>query len=201
MKKTLWKRKRKIKESRNVQKDGLNKGEIALAVLGAVGAVGLVGAALVCPGLVHLVPRSYRGRYPYQAVWKAVVRLDKRGWIVARQMSDGWEIRLTPIGWTEWKAYEFGQKQIQTPDRWDKKWRVLMFDIPEKKKFLRDKIRRTLLSFGFYRLQDSVWVYPYECQEILELLRTRYRVRAEALYGRLEVIDNDRWLKQHYKLL
>jgi len=178
----------------------MTKGEMALAVLGVVGAVGVVGAALVCPGLAYLVPSSYRGRYPNQVARRAVVNLDKRGWIVARQAPTGWEIRLTPKGWVEWKAYEFGKKQLHQPDKWDGRWRVLMFDIPEKKKFLREKIRTVLRSFGFHRLQDSVWIYPYECQEVLELLRTRYQMRHEALYGRLESIDNDRWLKEQYQL-
>lgn len=200
MKKRTGKRKVKPKKPTSSHEERMTKGEIALAVLGAVGAVGSVGAVLVCPGLAYLVPGSYRGRYPNQVAWKAVVNLDKRGWIIARQTSAGWEIRLTPKGWTEWKAYEFGKKQLHQPDKWDGRWRVLMFDIPEKKKFLREKIRHVLVSFGFYRLQDSVWVYPFECQEILELLRTRYQVRNEALYGRLEAIDNDRWLKEHYKL-
>jgi len=108
---------------------------------------------------------------------------------------------LTQKGWAEWKAYEFGQKHLdQQPEKWDKKWRMLMFDIPEKKKFLREKVRRMLRSFGFYRLQDSVWVFPHECREVLELLRTRYKIRSEALYALMDTVDNDRWLKEHFKL-
>ena len=75
-----------------------------------------------------------------------------------------------------------------------------MFDIEEKRKNVRNQIRAVLISFGFYRLQDSVWVYPYECEEILELLRTKYKVRHEALYIRAERIAKDEYLRDHFGL-
>ena len=97
-------------------------------------------------------------------------------------------------------AYEIGEKHIKKPKRWDHKWRLLIFDVPEKRRFMREKIRRVLKSFEFYRLQDSVWVYPYECEEVLDLLRTKYYVRFEALYIRAEYIQQDRWLRKHFFL-
>ena len=126
--------------------------------------------------------------------------LDKRGWIIARQTEDGWKISLTKKGRAELLAYELGQKGIVKPKKWDEKWRLLIFDIPEKRRMVRDKIRRFLQSVGFVRLQDSVWVHPYECREILNMLRTRYGIHAEALYVRVDSLDGDRWLKRHYGL-
>lgn len=45
--------------------------------------------------------------------------------------------------------------------KWDGKWRVFIFDIPEKIKGKRDLLRRELVSFGFMQLQKSVWIYPH----------------------------------------
>jgi DNA-binding transcriptional regulator PaaX len=43
---------------------------------------------------------------------------------------------------------------------WDGRWRMVLFDIPEKDKRLRDKLRRHLLARHFGYLQNSVWVSP-----------------------------------------
>lgn len=59
---------------------------------------------------------------------------------------------------------------------------MLIFDTKEDRKSIREKVRRSLVALGFYRLQDSVWVYPYLCEDVLEMLRTQYGVRHDALY-------------------
>ena len=51
------------------------------------------------------------------------------------------------------------------------KYRVIIFDISEMRRKDRDKLRRIIRGFGFICLQNSVWVYPYHCQEIIELLK------------------------------
>ncbi|MSR85431.1 hypothetical protein EXS71_03305 [Candidatus Uhrbacteria bacterium] len=178
----------------------ISKGEITKIILMTVGATGVLAVGLVCPNLLQLIPVLRRERYSYKSIWQAVYRLDKQGWIVARQGAVGWKITLTKKGKTQLLAYEIGQKKIKKPRRWDQKWRVLIFDIPEKRKMIRHKVRAVLLSLEFYRLQDSVWVYPYECQEVLDLLRTQYQVRSEALYMRVEFLQQDKWLRKHFQL-
>ena len=70
------------------------------------------------------------------------------------------------------------------------------------KKKTRDHLRVMLRSFGFICLQNSVWVYPYECQEIIDLLKQYLELKEEALYMTCESIENDKWLKKslNYKL-
>jgi phenylacetic acid degradation operon negative regulatory protein len=46
--------------------------------------------------------------------------------------------------------------------KWDKKWYVLIFDIPEKKRSYRDNLTKILKNIGFYQLQKSVWIFPYD---------------------------------------
>lgn len=46
---------------------------------------------------------------------------------------------------------------------WDKKWRLVIFDIPEKHRKARNLIRFKLKEWGFKRLQDSVWSTKVNC--------------------------------------
>lgn len=45
---------------------------------------------------------------------------------------------------------------------WDKKWRLVIFDIPEKQRSLRENFRRKLKELGFGMVQKSVWVSPHD---------------------------------------
>ncbi|MBL7158872.1 hypothetical protein ISS85_00130 [Candidatus Microgenomates bacterium] len=55
---------------------------------------------------------------------------------------------------------------------WDKKWRLVTFDIPEKEKTIRESLRRKLVSLGFGQWQRSVYISPYDLiQEINQFLK------------------------------
>lgn len=44
------------------------------------------------------------------------------------------------------------------PEKWDGKWRVVVFDIPEQRRIIRNLFRRNLKKWGFRPLQKSVWI-------------------------------------------
>ena len=179
----------------------LKKKEIMYGILGVIGAAGIVVTAVALPGLLlAAAPFVKKKTYRYKTAYQAILRLDRKGWIVAKKHGDQWRIKLTAKGEQEWKWYELGTKHLQQPKTWDGRWHILAFDIPELKNLLRRKIRRLLHQLKFQRLQDSVWVYPFDCREVLELLRTKYKIRGEALYIAASHIDNDHWLKKHFSL-
>ena len=51
--------------------------------------------------------------------------------------------------------------------KWDGKWRIVIFDIPEKRRAARDLLRHNLKSWGFTPWQKSVWVTKKNCTEPL----------------------------------
>lgn len=54
---------------------------------------------------------------------------------------------------------------------WDKTWRIAIFDIEEKNKWVRDSFRQKLKELGFGCLQKSVWISPYDfLQDFKEFL-------------------------------
>lgn len=46
--------------------------------------------------------------------------------------------------------------------KWDSLWRIVAFDIPQKKARLRDTLRKKLKELGFGMLQESIWVSPHD---------------------------------------
>lgn len=69
---------------------------------------------------------------------------------------------------------------------WDKKWRLVAFDIPQKEFWRRDTLRRQLVSLGFGKWQRSVYISPYDLtQEVNQFLKHQklfqYAVCLEAI--------------------
>lgn len=178
----------------------MKRGEIAKIILGMVGVAGILAVSAAVPGITKIFSQTHRSRYQGRSLEQSIRNLLRRGLIKFIKTNNGWKLILTDKGLEELSNYETGQKLLKKPKHWDNKWRLLIFDIEERRKKTREQIRRTLIYFGFYRLQDSVWVYPYECEVILELLRTKYGVRHEALYIRAEKIAKDQWLRKHFQL-
>lgn len=77
---------------------------------------------------------------------------------------------------------------------------MLIFDIPEQKKGLREKIRTTLQRVGFVRLQDSVWIYPYDCEDLITLLKADFKVGKDMLYMIVDTLEYDSPLRSQFGL-
>lgn len=109
-------------------------------------------------------------------------------------------IRLTTKGERKLKEFELRDWKVDKPKNWDKKWRVLIFDIPEKRRALRNKIRLTLISIGFLLLQDSVWIYPYDCEDLINLLKADFKVGKKLLYLIVDSVENDKNFRTAFNL-
>ena len=74
-------------------------------------------------------------------------------------------ITLTEKGRARAKKANYRRLTIRTQNKWDGKWRMVFFDIPETKKHTRDQLSFKLRTMGFRQLQRSVWVHPYPCHD------------------------------------
>ena len=108
---------------------------------------------------------------------------------------------------TREKALKFAERlhaaeriKIRAPRVWDQKWRIVIFDIWERRRGVRDKLRRTLEKAGFRRIQDSVWVCPYDCEEFVTFLRADLRLGEGILYLIAEGVENDAKLRKLFDL-
>lgn len=106
---------------------------------------------------------------------------------------------LTEKGKMRALTYDFENMKIEKKD-WDGKWRFIVFDIPEKFRVGRDSLRDKIKKLGFYELQKSVFIFPYECQDEIEFIIEFYGIRKYVRYGSIDSIDNAQHLKQIFGL-
>jgi len=91
--------------------------------------------------------------------------------------------------------------EIKKSKQWDGKWRVVLFDIPEKIKGAREAIRHHLKNLGFFEFQKSVFIHPYDCKDEVDYLIEFYDIRKFVRFIIADSIDNELHLKKNFNLL
>ena len=119
-----------------------------------------------------------------------------------KELSNGtYKVVLTEKG--DQKVIEMNEENliIKKPSSWDKKWRMVIFDIPEDEKKARNALRQKLINLGFYQIQKSVFVYPYHCLDEVEFLIELFQIRHYVRYVEVNKITNDSELLLHFNML
>ncbi len=166
-------------------------------ILGLLAVTGVMLALAVAPGLGGILKMIDRN--PYKAMEKlkrALKGLVKKGLVI--KTSNGYQI--TDLGMTEFNYREFNKYQLTTKKQWDGKWRVVCFDIPEKRKDVRRAVQRKLSLLGFYKLQNSVFIYPHQCNELVELAHRIFHIQKHLRIMTVTHIDNEQAILRHFKL-
>ena len=181
------------------------KTQVQRIILGTIASAGLLSIMAVAPNALQALAMLERGLKPRKksprfVVETAFARLLDKGHIVLVKTAKGKFARLTPEGRLALARMVVCSPDTRTHRRWDKRWRMVTYDIKESRKKSRRQLQRTLRSFGFYRLQDSVWVYPYDTEELITLLKAEYSVGKEVLYAVVEHLENDRELRAYFQL-
>lgn len=172
-------------------------------ILKTIAAAGVLSVALLAPNALRFFKMFKNGRpgenqkYYFKT---AAARLVKQELLEFKQTEYGTFARITPAGQRRLRLLELDNFEIQKPKRWDGRWRVVIFDIKETKRKTRDKLRLSLVRLGFVRLQDSVWVSPYDCEDFITLLKADFMVGKDILYLIVEKLENDKALKAHFNL-
>src|SRR3989338_469904 len=105
----------------------------------------------------------------------------------------------------EWKNIDrralYYDIKIPVMKRWDKKWRIILFDIPEKHKKARDALARVLKNIGCRQFQKSVFVHPFECRNEIDFVIESFSMRPYVRFIVADSIDNELHLKKYFDLL
>lgn len=107
-------------------------------------------------------------------------------------------IKLSDKGRVKFLRYKMEEIMIDKPPRWDGKWRLIIYDIRKEKRILSEIFRSFLKKMEFLKLQRSVYLTPYKCEEQIEFLRQYYGLDKEVLYLVVEKIENEKAYKDYF---
>lgn len=91
----------------------------------------------------------------------AAARLRKEGWLAADREGRETVYSLTPGAW---QMLDEGRGRIfhRTTGPWDGQWHMVIYQVPETERALREQLRRRLAWLGFGPLSPSVWLSPHD---------------------------------------
>ncbi len=141
------------------------------------------------------IPKPPRWRYK-----RALRYLEKIGQVKLVDRDGKIFVRLTKKG--ELRALlirlEKDFKKSTLPSRWDGKWRIVIWDIPESSRNQRNIMRYLLKALGFYQLQKSVFITPFPIPaSAIQYLRESQLLKF-IRFLRVDQIDDDRFLRRHF---
>lgn len=142
-------------------------------------------------------PRRWQREYPRpkkQVIYNTINRLKTEGYLEEVEYRGRKRYRTTLKGKAKILAY------LKKDKKWDGKWRIVIFDVPEEKKKMRNFFREKLGELGFCQLQKSVWICPYNTANVVEELIELCQAKSYVHYLLVEELDNKAILMKLFKL-
>ena len=174
--------------------------KISLEILKGFVAGGFIIAAFALPNIAQIIKIFKPNReYERQKIKRAIDSLHRYGLISVTPGKSIFEkkVRLTLAGKELAELVSFA---LPRPKKWDGKWRIVAFDVPEPHWKARRALSVKLRELGCYHYQNSVFVYPYDCEKEVNFIRDYFGLDSSIKYMVAEKIDDVECLEDFFKL-
>ena len=122
---------------------------------------------------MHRLKREYQRSQARTNFSQFIQNLQNRGYIQVKALKGTRGVILTLKGAE--RVLRAKLKSTKKKRRKDNKWIMVIFDIPEKQRRTRELFRSALINLGYQKLQQSVWVCPYDVHKETEEAIRAYR--------------------------
>src|SRR3989344_2276951 len=175
------------------------KSEIAKDILKGLAISGAVCVAAASPYCGLNIIKGFKNNrtYPKRKTYDAFYNLRRYGYVDFEKVNNQLYVHLTEQGKKTAGRLQIDALTINKPKKWDKKWRLVIFDIAHLKRIKRELFRGKLKELGFHRLQKSVWVCPYDCIDEIDVLREFFGLnKTEVRLISAENIEDSQFLEK-----
>jgi hypothetical protein len=154
----------------------------------------VLASSILAPNIVQILrPKNAKEKYKHSRTVKKLFD-DEIIYLF------GEEIRLTKKGKELLGVIPIEDIQIFPKDDWNGVWHIVCYDVPEAKKTARDYFRAKLAEVGFKFIQDSMWVYPYECKEEIAIIAQNLGIAPFVAYLNTDYLPQQERLVRHFNL-
>lgn len=169
---------------------------------------GFIATALLVPNFVRVIDKPFGKflggldkRQRERELRRVLYYMKSRGLVRYAASDYGNGIRLTSKGKQRFKKSSYNDLSIPKSEKWDKKWRLVFFDVPEKERHKRNCLSHKLRLLGYQQLQYSIWIHPFESRAEIEAVCDFLCVRKYVSYVEITDIDSQKELKKRFKEL
>jgi len=187
----------------------LKRGQLYWLALEVIGLSLVAGGHPLRPGLPIMIKSLLRIfqelkkiKIEEEKLMKTLRKIERREIIDLVEKDDAVYVRLRDQGNEYILRYslkmllDFKKKK----KKWNKKWVLVFFDVPEMQRNKRNHLRKFLSFLGFYQYQQSVYIFPYECREEVELIKKIIEGGKYLSYVIAEKIDREEEVKRFFNL-
>ena len=177
---------------------------ISRCLLAGLEVAGILTMAAIAPNSLQLIKMFGAGKRKYKSnsVYRALKRLEKQRCVeIIKEINGKTTIKITEKGRKRLLEYNIDEMKIEVPKHWDKKWRVVSFDIPEKRKKAREALRYKLRDLNFYPIQKSMFILPYQCRDEIDFIAEIFQIKKHLVYFEATNIDNEIKIRNYFNLL
>lgn len=183
---------------------GIKKHITREVIIGLLKTGAVLALAVTAPGALKIF-KDFGRKEPWDeyypsSIEKLTNRLYRQGIVEIKHEKGIPVIKITNKGKVEVLKFELDKLMIEPQEKWDGKWRLVVFDISRKYNKIRDLIRNRLKAMGFYKFQNSVFICPYPCEKEIQYIREVLQVPHAIKLIRADRIENDRELREIFKL-
>jgi len=153
-------------------------GEVSLGILACLA---IIGTAAIAPNALQIIElfrrkdECLKTKKP-ESIRRNLYRLEKKRLVKIFEKEEQIAIQITENGQKRLLKYKIDEIKIKIPKKWDKKWRLVIFDIPNIQNLARRALRDKLRNLGFHLIQRSVWVFPYPCKNEIDFIKETYQI-------------------------
>ncbi|HVF69249.1 MAG TPA: hypothetical protein VNA13_01655 [Xanthomonadales bacterium] len=172
-------------------------------ILKLLGGGTVLAASLIMPGAAAIALREFK-KYKQEKdtkewkkfnLWRLkqiIKRLEKQKTI---EIKDGL-VAITEKG--KRKLLQFNLNDMKLERKTDGKWRLIIYDISEFRKKERNFFREVLKNMRFLKLQQSIYLTPFVCEDEIEYLKQMFGVGEEVQVLKVTGIDNEQIYKEYF---
>lgn len=157
---------------------------------------------LLLGGFLKLVNQKLDQKIDKWQLKRVLKNLEKREIIFIEEKNDQIIVYLKDKGkpllmkYSLKALFDFKNKK----KKWDRRWFIVFFDVPEIQRNKRDYLRNFLKQLGFYPYQKSVYLFPYECKQEINLIKKIVEGGKYMKYVVAEKIEDEEAIKKYFGL-
>jgi hypothetical protein len=183
------------------------RGELAKEILLMIAAGVAIPAAFLMPNipfalkplLKALTKKSHLSKNT--SLIRSITYLKRNRLVSVAHDGDQQILTLSEKGRKRVLQFNADRMAIRKPKRWDGYWRIVLFDIPEKRRRGREALRNKLKHLGFYQLQKSCFVHPFECKSEIDFVSELYEVSSYVNFVLAKEIEGQPLLQKMFGLV
>ena len=128
--------------------------------------------------LNKIIKKYFKDKFEQRS--RKLRELQKRKLIDINEGENGMiKVTLSHSGKNLIRQYKLEEMEIKKPLKWDRQWRIIIYDIPQQLKKASNEFRKKIRELGLYQLQKSIWISPYDCVSELEFLCAVFEIPIE----------------------